>query len=132
MALLLICSREEEIVSFKPVESWSVHGNFFVADYDLSAELFKIGTKKSDIKNKKEADAVIADLKKESKAQPSAFAIDKITEKKRLKSPLPPFMTSTLQQDAYNKLNFSVDRTMSIAQNCTRAYRFRIVAHQRL
>jgi DNA topoisomerase-1 len=116
VALLLICSREEEIFSFKPVESWSIHGNFFVADYDLSAELFKIGTKKPDIKNKKEADAVIADVKKESKAQPSAFVIDKITEKKRLKSPLPPFMTSTLQQDAYNKLNFSVDRTMSIAQ----------------
>jgi len=110
VALLLVCNREEEIVNFKPVESWSIHSVFNAAKADIAAELVKINNKKTDIKNKKEADKVIADVKKES------FTIDKITEKKRLKSPLAPFMTSTLQQDAYNKLNLSVDRTMSIAQ----------------
>jgi DNA topoisomerase-1 len=110
VALLLICDREEEIVNFKPEESWSIHGLFNVKKTDLLAELIKINNKKPVLKNKKDADAVLAVVKKES------FIIDKITEKKRLKSPLPPFMTSTLQQDAYNKLNFSVDRTMSIAQ----------------
>lgn len=110
VALLLICLREEEIVNFKPVESWSIHGMFNVAKADIAAELAKIDNKKVNIGTKADADKVIADIKKQS------FAVDKITEKKRLKAPLPPFMTSTLQQDAYNKLGFSVDRTMTLAQ----------------
>jgi len=110
VALLLVSDREKEIVSFKPEESWSIHAIFNVAKSDLATELFKIDNKKFKLSNKKEADAVLAGIKKES------FAIDKITEKKRSKSPLAPFMTSTLQQDAYNKLNFSVERTMSLAQ----------------
>lgn len=110
VALLVVCIRENEIISFKPEESWSVHGLFNVSKSDLSAELFKINDKAINIKNKQEADGIILDVKKQS------FAIDAITEKKRSKGPLPPFMTSTLQQDSYNKLGFSVDRTMSIAQ----------------
>jgi len=110
VALLLICDREEEIINFKPEESWSIHGVFTIAKTDVAAELVKINNKAFKIKNKKEADKVLVEVKKES------FEIEKITEKKRLKAPLPPFMTSTLQQDAYNKLGFSVDRTMTIAQ----------------
>lgn len=110
VALLLVCKREEEIVNFKPEESWTVHGLFVMKETDVSAELVKIGAKKPQLKNREAADKVIAEVKKES------FEIEKITEKERLKAPLPPFMTSTLQQDAYNKLGFSVDRTMSIAQ----------------
>ncbi|MBU1007820.1 type I DNA topoisomerase [Candidatus Dependentiae bacterium] len=110
VALLLVCTRDEEIVNFKPEESWSIHGVFYMAKTDIEAELVTINGKKCALKNKGEADKVLADAKKQS------FIIDKISEKDRLKSSLPPFMTSTLQQDAYNKLGFSVSRTMTIAQ----------------
>ena len=110
VALLFVCNRENEIVNFKPEESWSIHGTFIIAKSDLITELVQIGGKKFKIGTKKEAQETVSEIKKES------FLISKITEKKRLKAPLPPFMTSSLQQAAYNKLNFSVDRTMSLAQ----------------
>jgi DNA topoisomerase I len=111
VALLLIVNRDEEIVNFKPEESWSIHALFlFKNKTDLPAELFKINNKAFKLKNKKEADIILSAIKKEQ------FIVSKITEKKRAKKPLPPFMTSTLQQDAYNKLGFSVSRTMSVAQ----------------
>ena len=110
VALLLVVTRDHEIAIFKPEESWSIHGLFESGKHKLPAELSKISNKTVKLKNKKEADAVLADAKKEN------YLVSKITEKKRSKKPLPPFMTSTLQQDAYNKLGFSVDRTMSVAQ----------------
>lgn len=111
VALLLVVNRDHEIAIFKPEESWSIHGLFmFDGKTKLPAELAKISKKTFKLKNKKEADAVLADAKKEQ------YEVSKITEKKRAKKPLAPFMTSTLQQDAYNKLGFSVDRTMSVAQ----------------
>jgi DNA topoisomerase-1 len=111
VALLLICQRDEEIRIFKPEESWSIHG-LFVTDgkAEILAELVKAHGKTTNLKNKQEADAVLAQLKGQ------LFTVGKIADKKRTKNPAPPFMTSTLQQDAFNKLNFSVDKTMSIAQ----------------
>lgn len=111
VALMLICDREQEIVTFVAEESWSISALF--GDKKITpfkAELFKISNKAFKLNNKEEAEKVLAEIKKAS------FAISKITEKKRAKNPLPPFMTSTLQQDAYNKLGFSVDKTMSVAQ----------------
>jgi DNA topoisomerase I len=110
VALLLVCDREEEVLNFKKEESWSIHGSFSIKTAALEAELIRINNKTVKIETKEEADKTIAEVK------PLPFIVDKITEKKRSKSPLPPFMTSTLQQDAYNKLGFSVDRTMRIAQ----------------
>lgn len=111
VAVMLICDRDAEVVAFKPEEYWSIHALFTVATKaELLAELVKIGTKNAEIKNKEEADALLLALKKET------FVVSKITEKKRAKNPPPPLMTSTLQQDAYNKLGFSVDKTMSVAQ----------------
>lgn len=110
IALKLICDRDAEITAFKAEEYWSVHGLFMTGDGDFIAELAKIGSKTADIKTKAEADDILAELKNQK------YIVTKITEKKRLKNPLPPFMTSTLQQDAFNKLGFSVDKTMSVAQ----------------
>lgn len=110
VALMLICDREAEIIAFKPEEYWSIHGLFTVGKAELIAELVKISNKNVDVKTKEEADKILAELKKEK------FIVTKITEKKRAKNPPPPFMTSTLQQDASNKLGFSVDKTMSVAQ----------------
>ena len=110
VTLRLICDREEEIRAFKPEEYWSIDGEFAHKKSNIIAALTHIGTKKAEVKNKKTADTVVADLKK------SSFAIDSITDKKRNKNPLPPFMTSTLQQAAFNRLGFAVKRTMQIAQ----------------
>ena len=111
VALLLICDREAEVVAFKQEEYWSVHALFLAtAKAEVLAELVKISGKNAVIDSKEQADKILVDIKKHQ------FTITKITEKKRLKNPAPPFMTSTLQQDAYNKLGFSVDKTMSVAQ----------------
>lgn len=110
VALLLICEREEEVVNFKPEEYWSIHGNFSINKSNIQADLYKIDNKILKLKNKEQTDKALEEIKKEN------FAIQQITEKERLKNPLPPFMTSTLQQDAYNKLGFSVDKTMLVAQ----------------
>ncbi len=111
VAVMLVCDREAEIVAFKPEEYWTIHGLFGInSKTNFIAELIKIGANKADIKNQKEADSIVAALKKET------FIVTKITEKKRAKNPPAPFMTSTLQQDSYNKLGFSVDKTMSVAQ----------------
>lgn len=111
VAVMLVCDREAEIVAFKPEEYWTIHGLFSAAPgAELLAELVKFGNKNIELKSKQDVDKVLAALKKET------FVVTKIAEKKRAKNPAPPFMTSTLQQDAYNKLGFSVDRTMSIAQ----------------
>lgn len=111
VALLLVCNREAEIAVFKPEESWSIHALFKTPEGEFLADLIKVNSKNSNLKTKEEADKVLAAIKKLS-----TFAIAKVTDKKRAKNPPPPFMTSTLQQEAYNKLGFSVDKTMKIAQ----------------
>lgn len=111
VALMLICNRDEEILNFKPEESWSVHAVFTLSDKStIYAELFKISKKAVKLAVKEDADKVMALLAN------AAYAVSQITDKKRAKNPLPPFMTSTLQQDAFNKIGFSVDKTMSVAQ----------------
>ena len=110
VALRLVCEREEDIRAFKPEEYWSITGLFSNSKSTIEAALTAIGTKKAEIKNEEAANKIIKGLKE------SSFAIEKITDKKRLKNPNPPFMTSTLQQSAFNRLGFSVKKTMQIAQ----------------
>jgi DNA topoisomerase-1 len=110
VALRLICEREEAIRTFKPEEYWSIHGEFAHQQAKIVAELSQIGKKKAEIKNEQQAQELVKELKK------TDFIIDSITDKQRSKNPLPPFMTSTLQQAAFNRLGFAVKRTMQIAQ----------------
>jgi DNA topoisomerase-1 len=111
VALMLVCSREEEILCFKPEESWSVHAVFTLEDgSSMQAELSKISKKTAKLSSKEDADNVLSQLAK------AAYIVGQIIDKKRAKTPLPPFMTSTLQQDAFNKLGFAVEKTMSVAQ----------------
>ncbi len=110
VALRLICDREEEIRAFKPEEYWSIDGQFKHDKDTFFAPLTHIGKKKIDIKDEKNAKKVAEELKQES------FAIDSIEDKTRNKNAPAPFMTSTLQQAAYNQLGFSVKKTMQVAQ----------------
>lgn len=110
VALRLICDREDAIRTFKPEEYWSITGEFKHQRSKIEAALTHIGKKKAEITNEKDATDIVKKIKDES------YIIDSITDKKRAKNPLPPFMTSTLQQDAFNKLGFNVKKTMQVAQ----------------
>lgn len=111
VALRMVCDREQSIRTFVPEEYWSITGNFAHKKAMIPAPLTNIGKEKAEIKDEATAKKVIEALKKED------YAIDSITDKVRTRNPLPPFMTSTLQQAAYNMLGFSVKKTMQIAQH---------------
>jgi len=111
VALRLICEREKEITSFVSQEYWSItaelEGNSLP---QFQAKLYKIDQDKIDIKNDKDADKIVEDLREKE------FIVHDIEKKKKQKKPLPPFITSSLQQEASRKLGFSVKKTMIIAQ----------------
>ncbi len=126
VALRLICEREEEIRKFKPVEYWTINGKFQNSDgVELDAELYNIDGKKihhqGEGKEKDGTDFIHIKTEEEAKKlvdelHQAAYAISKIDSKKRTRKPLPPYITSTLQQDASRILGFTGDRTMRAAQ----------------
>ena len=114
VALKLIVDREEEIKKFIPEEYWSI---IFQADVDKKSfegryfgRFIDEKLKSVKISNEKQADEILAKVDKDS-----FKVIDKITSKKT-RRPNKPFTTSTLQQEASSRLNFSTSKTMSIAQ----------------
>lgn len=111
VALKLIVTREEAIKSFKPEEYWSIDGIFDSKAGKITAPLTHINKKKIAIGNEEEAKKIVKQL------ESASYVIESIKDSKRLKNPTAPFMTSTLQQSAYNQLGFSVQKTMQVAQN---------------
>lgn len=116
VALKLIVDRERERQSFKAEEYWSIAVIFSKNKKPelFEAGLFSINNKsldKFDIKEQKQANQI-----KESIESCKKFIISGIKKQKTKKSPLPPFTTSTLQQEASKKLRFSARQTMRIAQ----------------
>ena len=109
-ALKLICDKEEEIKAFEPKEYWTVDCVLKKERKKFPIKLTKYENKKIEISNENEANKVISDLKE------NEYRVEKVKKGSRLKNPLPPFTTSTLQQEAAKKLNFITKRTMSIAQ----------------
>lgn len=113
VAVHLIVKREKEIQSFKPKEYWKISAFLYKEDSkkeNIEALLVSKNGKKIDIQNKKQADIICNEIEK------SQFSVYDIKNKKQHKHPPLPFKTSTLQQVGYNKLNFSVKRTMQVAQ----------------
>jgi DNA topoisomerase-1 len=112
VALRLICEREQEIAEFKPKEYWTIHAHLLTEKGEsVEAALAKIEGKDPEISNSEEADKIVSSIGE------GPFVISDIERKSRKKNPNPPFITSTLQQDASRKLGFSASRTMSIAQS---------------
>ncbi len=109
-ALKLICDREEEIKAFIPKEYWTVDCSMKKERKKFPIRLVQYKGKKIEINNKEEADEIIDSLEKGN------FVVKSVKKGKRVKNPLPPFTTSTLQQEASKKLNFITKRTMSVAQ----------------
>ncbi len=114
VALKLICEREIEIEKFNIEEYWSISSIFLNNNNEnFQARLFILDSKKlakMDIKNEDEANKALEKIRK------SSFNITKIVSKRVKRNPLAPFTTSTLQQEASNKLGFGASRTMRIAQ----------------
>ena len=108
--LNLICDKEEEIKDFEPKEFWTVDCILKKERKKFPIKLTKYENKKLEIKTEEEANKIIKDLEEND------YKVHKVKKGSRLKNPLPPFTTSTLQQEASKKLNFMTKRTMSIAQ----------------
>ncbi|ACD54070.1 type I DNA topoisomerase [Clostridium botulinum] len=109
-ALKLICDREEEIKAFIPKEYWSVDCILKKDRKKFPIRLSTYKSKKIEINTEEEANKIKQELENDK------FIINSIKKGNKVKNPLPPFTTSTLQQDASKKLNFMTKRTMSIAQ----------------
>ncbi|MBR6563885.1 MAG: type I DNA topoisomerase, partial [Clostridia bacterium] len=111
VALRLIVEREREIEKFESTEYWSVDAKLASGRKTFTAKLYGDQNGKIDlIANEDEANAILANLEN------AQYTVTEIKKGKRNKQPAPPFITSTLQQEASRKLGFTGQRTMRIAQ----------------
>ena len=118
VAVRLICEREAEIDAFKPEEYWTLTATLTPTEVEhpFFAKLHKIGTKKGEINNygfridEARAKELAADAKTHN------YIVEKVQKRERKQSPVPPFITSTLQQEASRKLRFTAKKTMLVAQ----------------
>ncbi len=111
VALRLICERESEIKAFVPEEYWSIIGEFQAERSEsFFAKLIKIAGSEPKVSDSVTAEGYVNDIRKQE------FSIADIQKKTVKRNPAPPFITSTLQQEAANRLRFSAKRTMMLAQ----------------
>ncbi len=110
VAMRLICDREQEIRDFQQEEYWSILGHFKAGRRKLDAELIRKGKDKISLPTEEDVQQVLKDL------DGAHFNVSKVAKRERKRNPSPPFTTSTLQQVASRKLNFTVKKTMMVAQ----------------
>ncbi|NNE08750.1 MAG: type I DNA topoisomerase [Gemmatimonadetes bacterium] len=112
VALRIICEREAEIEKFVPEEFWSIDAEFTGdAKKPIHASLAEVNGEKIKIENEEQALAITDDLPKQT------FSISKVDKKVRRRRPAPPFITSTLQQEAAKRFHYSARKTMQVAQS---------------
>ncbi|MPZ74658.1 MAG: type I DNA topoisomerase [Nitriliruptorales bacterium] len=130
VALRLITDREDEIRRFTPVEYWSIHGDFVRDPKHFAADLHMVDGRR--VTNPKQLDertdkgtqdqlllirdAETAEVLQERTRQVGQWRVADVTRREVKRNPAPPFITSTLQQEAERKLGFSAGRTMRVAQ----------------
>lgn len=112
VALRIIADRENEIRKFIPKEYWTIDAQFIPKGLKKSfgASFYGNEKEKIEIKNKEQSDVILGELKD------CEYEVFKVKKGKRRKNPAPPFITSTLQQEASRKLGFQAKRTMKAAQ----------------
>lgn len=110
VAVRLICERQNEIDAFVPEEYWTLEADLLHDTSEFTVKLLKIDGKKAEIPNEERINEILADLKDAS------YLLSSVQKKNRKKSPLPPFTTSSMQQEANQKLNYTAKRTMQLAQ----------------
>ncbi|WP_455089564.1 type I DNA topoisomerase [Peptoanaerobacter stomatis] len=111
VATKMICDREAEIEKFIPQEYWSISLNTQNSNKEnISFELSGNKNKKIEINNEEQTNKILSEIKGKN------LQVKKIEKKNRKKMPYRPFTTSTLQQEAANKLGFTTKKTMQLAQ----------------
>ena len=110
VAVRLIVDREEEIDKFIPEEYWSIDAKFLANRKTFGASLTADENGKVKIENKEQADYYL------SRLDGATYTVDSVKKGTRKKQPAPPFITSSMQQEASRKLNFQGQKTMKIAQ----------------
>lgn len=112
VAVRLICDREDEISNFVPEEYWTLTGLFRKnkAKKDFEAKLAQYKKGKIEVHNEAEMKKVMSDL------DGVTYVVSDIRKREKKRQPSPPFTTSTMQQEAYRKLNFAARKTMQVAQ----------------
>ncbi|SJZ52653.1 DNA topoisomerase-1 [Pilibacter termitis] len=110
IAVKMIIDREKEIRAFVPEEYWTIDGNFQKGKDKFKAAFWGVDGKKRELKSNQDVQEVLSRLASKK------FEIAKVSKKERKKNSPNPYTTSTLQQDAANKLNFRAGKTMGTAQ----------------
>lgn len=112
VAVKLIVDRENEIESFIPEEYWNIIANLLDTKSKKKFEAKLVGkdNKKIEIHTKEEVDEILKAIDE------AKFIVSDVKKAERKRNPAPPFTTSTMQQEASRKLNFSLKKTMSVAQ----------------
>ncbi len=109
-ATKLICDREKEILGFESKEYWKIEASLVNNKRKFKADYYGKNGKKTEIDTKNQADNILSEL------EGHEFIVKAIKTASKKKSPAPPFITSTLQQEAGRKLSFTSQRTMQAAQ----------------
>lgn len=111
VAIKIICDRENEIENFTPEEYWNIEAILRKDNgKTFSAKFSGLINEKLELKNKEDVDKVLKGIENKE------FIIQKVKHGEKKRSPSPPFITSTLQQDAARKFGFSAKKTMMLAQ----------------
>lgn len=110
VALRMIVDREDEIRAFKPEEYWTIEGKFAAGRKVIAAQFYGDESGRLKLKNEEQTDAILARLEN------AQYSISSLKKGTRRKNPAPPFITSTLQQEASRRLGFRAEKTMKVAQ----------------
>ena len=111
VATKLICDREREILAFMPKEFWKIELKTLKASKDpISFEFYGDDSGKIELENEKQVDGIIKSMASEK------CHITSVETKKKFRHPAPPFITSSLQQEASNRFGFTTKKTMMLAQ----------------
>ena len=111
IAVKLIIDRENEIKAFVPEEYWTLEGQFKKEKKAFTANYYGTTSEKAALEKEATVKSVMEEL-----SEKKPFKVTKVTKKERRRNPAAPFTTSSLQQDASNRLNFRTRKTMMVAQ----------------
>lgn len=126
VALKLIIDRENEIKAFKPEEYWTIDGAFKKGTKKFQVAFYGLDGKKLKLASQDDVKMVLSRLKGDD------FQVDKVEKKERRRNAPLPYTTSSLQQDAANKLNFRTRKTMMVAQQLYEGISLGKTGHQGL
>ncbi|MDY5635931.1 MAG: type I DNA topoisomerase [Streptococcus orisratti] len=110
VALKLIIDRENEIKAFKPEEYWTIDGSFKKGTKKFQAAFYGMNGKKMKLETNEDVQKVLTQITSDD------FLVSKVEKKERRRNAPLPYTTSSLQQDAANKINFRTRKTMMVAQ----------------